>query len=949
MRSLSAGQWDRYFELLEQLEKLPDEQRQDALLAQCAEGEATDILSLVQLRLGLAPDSDRCRTGERIRNFVLGEQIGRGGMGIVYRAIQEFPGGIKREVAVKLIHPEFVADAPGEARQRFQQEIGMLVMLEHKGIARIYDGGIQVDKTSREETLFFAMELVPGKPLNDYVAEHRATLGVSGILHVFGQVCDALSYVHQQGVIHRDLKPSNILVDVNAEPRIIDFGLAQCDGRAVAKIAIERRSGTLEYMSPEQSTCGLEPVTTASDIYALGVILYELLAGHHPRKLRSESSSAAMGSEGFRALLECLTSSCCGCAGELVRTVAQAMAPRPGDRFATTAELGHAVRRCLDAVQRQQQRSFACRRFLMKKVEEFWIDGVLRNSLHTMALMELGLTLRPDAIERPWDLIVQTPHRGPSTLPPGMKISEIFRDLGEAMLILGAPGAGKTTLLLELAQQLLSRAQQDDTQRVPVVFHLSTWAEQQLPLVEWLSSELEERYELPLRAARNCLKSNQILLLLDGLDEVVPIRRDRCVTAINNFRTEHSSAPLVVCSRTADYAALSVRLRLTGAVMIQSLTRRKISAYLERAGASLEGVRLALSHDEQLWDLLKTPLMLSITVLVYQRCPRAVLQPAVTLAERRTQLFAAYTNAMFKRRGKDSPYTRDEAMRWLAWLASSMLQRHQSVFYLEWMQPDWLLRPMQRWAVSVGSVVLCGLMVGVVAGLNDGLGGDLAFSNWQLLAWGLGGGLAVGVLGYGDKIKPVTRLRWSWSALREGLARKLFLAIGCGLIVSMGLALMLDEKIGIAIGLATAVAFCYFGGIDLDLKTTDLGYLTLPNGAIQRSLRNALGGGIAGLFAGAVLGGLVGGWNGVWLGASVFGLIVALTFGGFPCMQHYILRWLLWRNGIVPWRYVRFLDYMVERILLHRVGGGYAFIHRALLEYFARNESTVVEYKTNSH
>lgn len=91
--------------------------------------------------------------------------------------------------------------------------------------------------------------------------------------------------------------------------------------------------------------------------------------------------------------------------------------------------------------------------------------------------------------------------------------------------------------------------------------------------------------------------------------------------------------------------------------------------------------------------------------------------------------------------------------------------------------------------------------------------------------------------------------------------------------------------------------------------------------------------------------GLVGGWSGVWLGASVLSLIVALIFGGFPCLQHFILRCLLWRNGSAPWRYVQFLDSAVERILLQRVGGGYAFIHRALLEYFETKNSTTAEYK----
>ena len=939
MRSLSEHQWERYFELLKQLEKLPDEHGRDALLAQCAEG-ASDILPLVKLRLGLAPERDRCRTGERIRNFVLREQIGRGGMGIVYRAIQKFPAGIEREVAIKLIHPELVADAPGEARQRFEQEIGVLVKLEHKGIARIYDGGIHVDGVGAEETLFFAMELVSGQPLNDYVAGHRATLGVSGILQMFEPVCDALSYAHQQGVIHRDLKPSNILIDANAEPHIIDFGLAQSDGKSIVHPSIEHRSGTPGYMSPEQNTHGGGSVTRASDIYALGVILYELLAGHHPHRLRNDSSSAAMATDGLAHAYP-------GCGDELFLIIAQAMATRPADRFASVAELRHALGRCLKTAQRQQQHSTACRQLLMKKVEEFWIDGVLKHSLHTMALMELGLMLSPDFLEHPWDLIVQTPHRSPSVLPPDTKIGATFHDLRESMLILGDPGAGKTTLLLELAQALLCQAQQDNTQRVPVVFHLSTWAEQQLPLVEWLSSELEKRYDLPPRAARYCLDNNQLILLLDGLDEVASIGRNQCVAAINDFHRTFHSTPLAVCSRSADYAALSQRLQLAGAVMIQALTRQKISDYLERAGKSLDNVRVALSHDEQLWELLQTPLMLSITVLVYQKCPDIVMQAANSLQERRTQLFAAYTEAVFTRRAKNTRYTRDQTVHWLTWLASAMLRQHQSVFYLEWMQPDWLLQPMQRWLVSAGSIIVCGIVVGGIAGLSVSGDSALTFELPLALLLGLAGGLTIGQHGYGDKIKPVTRLRWSWSALRGGFMRKLALALGIGLLISGGVAWLFAPEIGIALGLATSVAMCYHGGIDSDLKTADLHYLTQPNQAIQQSLRNTLGGGVIGVVIGAVMGGFAVGGYGIGFGAALFGLIIALMLGGHACLQHFMLRYFLWYNGNAPWRFVPFLDSAVERILLQRVGGGYAFIHRTLLEYFASRNSTAPEAKTN--
>lgn len=356
MRSLSEYQWERYFELLKELEQLPAGPCRYAMLDQYAAEAEPDVISLLRLRLSLKPEADRCRTGERIRNFLLGEQIARGGMGIVYRAVQEFSRGIERQVAIKLIHPELIAVAPGEAKERFRQEIGILVKLEHKGIARIYDGGNYRDPATGEELLFFAMELVLGKPLNKYVTEHRASIGVAGILHLFYKMCEALDYAHQQGVIHCDLKPSNILVDANAEPRIIDFGLAQRHGKAVYQRENEHLFGTPGYMCPEQCTDQKGSITAASDIYALGVILYQLLMGHHPGKPSNWPSDTGAISAIANALLTRFSHLEAANANALTQLITKAMAFNPVNRYPTVASLRRAVLHCIDNLQRGQQK-----------------------------------------------------------------------------------------------------------------------------------------------------------------------------------------------------------------------------------------------------------------------------------------------------------------------------------------------------------------------------------------------------------------------------------------------------------------------------------------------------------------------------------------------------------------------------------------------------------------
>ena len=323
----------------------------------------------------------------------------------------------------------------------------------------------------------------------------------------------------------------------------------------------------------------------------------------------------------------------------------------------------------------------------------------------------------------------------------------VFDELGQALLILGAPGAGKTTLLLELARDLLDRAEQDASHPMPVVFHLSSWAVRRRPLADWLVDELTERYYVPRKLAQAWIDAEQVLPLLDGLDEVAPEHRAACVEAINTFRRQHGLVPLAVCCRAADYQALPTRVELSGAVVIEPLSRAQVSTYLKQAGKPLAGVRTALRDDETLWELLDTPLMLSIVTLAYRGRSAAEVRATGSLEERRAHLFANYTERMFERRTKVTEYTREQTIRWLAWLARSLMHNNLSVFYVEWMQPDWLPSRAQRWIVAMVPIMFSGLVFGLVVGLVGGLvmgwssGWSWAGSGWSWAGFGLVGGL----------------------------------------------------------------------------------------------------------------------------------------------------------------------------------------------------------------
>ena len=204
--------------------------------------------------------------------------LGEGGMGAVYEAEQDRP---RRLVALKVIKSGW---AGPERLRRFEQEFETLGRLHHPGIAQIYEAGTA--DTAFGNQPFFAMEIIRGKQLVNYAA--AAKLDTHQRLALLIQVCEAVQHAHERGIIHRDLKPGNILVDDGGQPKILDFGLARvtdCDVQATRQTDMGQLLGTLPYMSPEQVTADPSALDTRSDVYALGVILYELLAGKLPYHL----------------------------------------------------------------------------------------------------------------------------------------------------------------------------------------------------------------------------------------------------------------------------------------------------------------------------------------------------------------------------------------------------------------------------------------------------------------------------------------------------------------------------------------------------------------------------------------------------------------------------------------------------------------------------------------
>jgi serine/threonine protein kinase len=261
-------------------------------------------------------------------------------MGVVYRATQESP---RRTVAVKVVRAGMISAA---LLRRFEHEVEALGRLDHPGIASIYEAGmgeVRWSGSQPSEQPYFAMELVEGVPLTRFAREQGLT--ARGCLALLARICDAVHHGHQRGVIHRDLKPANILVRLDGQPKIIDFGVARAAGVAGAgDTQAGQVIGTLAYMSPEQ--VGGEPVDTRADVYALGAIGYELLSCRLPVNTETlpfaEAASAIRGSEPARlgTLDRALR-------GDIELVVAKALEKDPSARYPSASDLGADLRRIL--------------------------------------------------------------------------------------------------------------------------------------------------------------------------------------------------------------------------------------------------------------------------------------------------------------------------------------------------------------------------------------------------------------------------------------------------------------------------------------------------------------------------------------------------------------------------------------------------------------------------
>ena len=348
------------------------------------------------------------------------------------------------------------------------------------------------------------------------------------------------------------------------------------------------------------------------------------------------------------------------------------------------------------------------------------VKNRLKHSLDNRIFITLDKTEDYCQVNPPWAIDIKIGTGEPERLPSNTKITEIYdrEDIDGRLLILGAPGSGKTTTLLQLAQDLISRAQEDSNQPIPVLLNLSSWKEDKQSIKDWIIDDLKQKYGVRKDIGKKWLEQAVIIPLLDGLDELAPARQSLAVERINQFLQPSSwSSFLVVCSRTEEFERTATKLGLNDSIILQPFNNGQIQNYILQT----EGEQLwdSIKDDPSFMDLAQTPLFLTIIVISCEKISFYQWQKLESASERLRYLFDAYIERMLSREYKGKQPIPDKTRHWLGWLADQLEQK-QREFLIERMQPTWLPTNAQKVIYNLVFRLILGLISGLAMILHFG-------------------------------------------------------------------------------------------------------------------------------------------------------------------------------------------------------------------------------------
>ncbi len=367
-----------------------------------------------------------------------------------------------------------------------------------------------------------------------------------------------------------------------------------------------------------------------------------------------------------------------------------------------------------------KQTSEKNREQLIQKVK-LEVTQRLDSSLHTAVQINLQRN-QPQQIQRLSDVDVKIGRRSTYRLSPDISITQVFDDTAGRLLILGALGTGKTTTLLELAKNLIIRAENNHQYPLPVLFNLSDWKNDNQAIADWLVNQLHFKYGIKVSIGNQWIEQQQILPLLDGLDELELSQQERCIHAINQLLQRYNPPKyIVVCTRLEAYKNYKTWLRLNGAVYLRPLNELQIQEYLlsSRSRELWEN----LKTERELLALAKIPVMLCMMTLADEDILMHSWKRLNSRSDRTVYLLNAYIRRMLTKNISSNWYrpgkqpTSEQTRRWLTWLAQKMQQHKKIEFALESMDASWLLTSTQQQIYTLGIRLIFGIIVALISGI----------------------------------------------------------------------------------------------------------------------------------------------------------------------------------------------------------------------------------------
>ena len=553
--------------------------------------------------------------------------------------------------------------------------------------------------------------------------------------------------------------------------------------------------------------------------------------------------------------------------------------------------------------------------------------------------------------------------------------------MARRLLILGASGIGKTTLLMNLVAASMQRSPASLDLSLPVLLNLSSWTKRYLSFEQWFLTELKAKYGLRLDVGQYWLETHQLLPFLEGLDELDEELQSHCLQAINQFQQTFQLPGLVVCGQPEAYQRCGVPLNVGGTIWLQPLTASQVQTHLQAiASRSPQGdappIWQSIDKDPQLMRLAQLPLMLHLLPQV----------ASVSQISHAHDLLALYVQ---KKLGRDNPYSTSpqgqepqpsQTLHWLTWLAKSLQKRGQSEFLIERMQPSWLPSRTHQLLHRMSVVLIAAVLVGAIAAITDSIS-TLRMTSpvfWSVIAGAIALRYPQGIAAFPEQINLLETLSWSHDQARRGLLIGLLqgtigsLCLGVFLLAICSVIFLIDpiylktirETLisGIFLGSVIILTTGLMGALLTGLLGSAIERRIFSNQGIWRSAKNTFIFALIGFVIGSLVTGLFSGIINLFfdivssmiripLSFSILyyppvmlktGIMIGVMSGlsvGIACLQHFVLRVMLWYNGSIPWNYARFLRYVTQRSLMQQFGGRYRFTHRLLQDYLAHSYS----------